>query len=325
MRLLDFLTRLREKSGPSCAGEIRPSDELWEAVDLVVKLSHPNIHYAPHYRKKLRPAVEHTLQYADELIGRLPAPVSVDADSWNKDPFIRTAFADSRQFRDFFSDSTTLKDFFQKQKASRCCALLVMNREDKKMFGVQMEGEIVKRDVLQVSINFSDHQIVAPMMSEAETRKELSLRMLALLASHALKDILSLIEWNKAMEQEKRILEMKLHLQSARDHSQEALFPESPDTAGATEESEVLEQLNRKIAEVRTEIDEPEDYLNKVAGLLYHPEQFLRSEPVHLLVNDMNLLVEKDNRGKVEEIRFVEFRAGKKFRKAGVLVDYRGF
>ncbi|NJL59162.1 MAG: hypothetical protein HC887_05455 [Desulfobacteraceae bacterium] len=60
------------------------------AVDLVVKLSHPNIHYVPHYRKKLMPAVEHTLKYADDVICRIPAPVSIEPDSWNTNPLIRS-------------------------------------------------------------------------------------------------------------------------------------------------------------------------------------------------------------------------------------------
>ncbi|NJL59161.1 MAG: hypothetical protein HC887_05450 [Desulfobacteraceae bacterium] len=90
-----------------------------------------------------------------------------------------------------------MKDFFQKTDSSRCCALLVMNYRDKKIFGTEMDGEIIKREVLQTSVDFSDHEIVAPMISEEETRKELSLRALAMLAAHSLQDILSLIAWKK--------------------------------------------------------------------------------------------------------------------------------
>ncbi len=98
------------------ANEIRPCDELWEAVDLVVKLSHPNIHYVPHYRKKLMPAVEHTLKYADELIVQMPTPVSIEADSWNTNPFIRTVFLDNRQFKNFFSEHKDIERIFSENK-----------------------------------------------------------------------------------------------------------------------------------------------------------------------------------------------------------------
>jgi hypothetical protein len=324
MGIFDFLTKLLDGSSQSCANEIRPRDELWEAVNLVVKLSHPNIYYVSHYRKKLMPAVEHTLKYADELIVQMPPPVSIEADSWNTNSFVRTTFLDKNTFKNFFSEHKALKEFFQKTNASRCCALLVMNRKDKKIFGTEIDGEILKRDVLQTSIDFSDHQIVAPMISEEETRKELSLRALALLATHSLEDILSLIERKKDLETEKRILEIKLNMRDARVRSRESFLPDKSDNTGKTSEAhEMLGELDRKIAEARLALDEPEDYLNRVTELLYHPEQFLRSEPVRILVNDMNIIVKDEHQGKADEIRFSEFSTGTGLRKAAVLVDYK--
>jgi hypothetical protein len=325
MAILDFFTKLRERFGQASADEIRPRDELWEAVNLVVKLSHPNIHYVSNYRKKLMPAVEHTLRYADELIVQMPGPVLVEEDSWNTNPFLRVAFSTNQQFITFFSEQKALKEFFQKTDASRCYALLVMTRNNRKIFGTELVGEIVKRDVLQTSIDFSDHQIVSPMISEAAIRKELSLRTLSLLATHALEDMLSLIEWKKEMETEKQILEVKLHIHDARVRSRKSLLPDISDTVETSEVTEVLGQLDRKIAEVRTEIDEPKDYLNRVTALLYHPEQFLRYEPVQLLVNDMKIVIENHHHGKVDEIGFAEFSTSTGLRKAAVLVDCNRF
>jgi hypothetical protein len=326
MGIFDFLSKFRDRSGQSSANEIRPRDELWEAVDLVVKLSHPNIHYVSNYRKKLMPAVEQTLKYADELVVQLPAPVSIEADSWNTNPFVRATFLDNREFKNFFSEHKLLKEFFQKTNASRCCALLLMSRKDKKNLGVEMDGEILKRDVLQTTVDFSDHQIVAPAISEAETRKELSLRVLALLATHSLEDILSLIALKKDMETEKRILEIKLNMRDARVRSRKSFLPDKSDNTGNSSEAhEMLGELDRKIAEARLELDEPEDYLNRVTELLYHPEQFLRSEPVRMFVNDMNIIIKNEHQGKVDEIRFAELSTDTGLRKAAVLVDYKRF
>ncbi|MEZ4527366.1 MAG: hypothetical protein R2941_15715 [Desulfobacterales bacterium] len=323
MGLFNFLTKFHDRFGESCKEEIHPCDELREAVSLVVKLSHPNIHYVPDYREKLMPAVEHTLKFADDLILQMPAPVSVEEDSWDTNPFIRTVFPDNRQFADFFSQDRTLKEFFDKTNAPGCCALLVMTRRDRQIFGTEMEGELLKRDVLQTSIDFSDHQIVAPMTSEEETRKELSLRMLELLATHALEDMLSLTEWKKEMETQKHLLEMKLHIRDARFHSINSLFPGRQDTEIPDGALEVLEQLEQKIAKVRTETDEPEDYLSRVTDLLYHPEQFVRPEPIRMFVNAMNILVEDQEKG--DEICFSEFSIGTQLRKAAALVDCKRF
>jgi hypothetical protein len=322
MVIFNLLTKLRDIFGQSNDhDEIHTRDEIWEAVNLVVKLSHPNIHYVRQYQKKLKPAVEHTLKYADELIVQMPPPVLIETDSWNANPLIRALFIDNTQFKKFFSEHVELNNFFQETNASGCWALLMMNREEKKYFGAEMDGEILKRDVLQTSVNFSDHQILAPMISEEKILKELSLRILKFLASHAFDDILSLIERKKELETEKRILEIGLKVQAACADSRKSLFLEI-DAKEISEASEVLEQLGRKISEVREEIDEPEDYLNKVTDLLYHPEQFLRSELVRILVNDMNIIVQNENDRGVNEIRFAELISGKGLRKAAVLVNY---
>jgi hypothetical protein len=320
MGILDFLAKLRDILDEPCPDHIRPCDELWEAVDLVVKLSHPDIHYVPHYQTKLMPAVEHTLNYADEMIQRLPGPILIEKDSWNRNPFIRTIFLDGAQFVQFFSESPVLKEFYQKTNDSRCCALLVMDREQKKIIGAEMEGEVLHRDVVQTSVEFSDHQIVAPLISEDETRKELSLRALRLLAAHALKEILSLIEWKKEMETEKQILEVKLHIREAGVRSRNSLLGPS-DKEDTQKAASLLNQLDQKINEIKSEISEPEDYLKKVADLLYHPEGFLRLEPVRMFVNDMNIIMKNNHPGDVDEIFFAELIAGTEFRKAVALVN----
>lgn len=185
-----------------------------------------------------------------------------------------------------------------------------------------MDGEIIQRDVLQTSIDFSDHQMVAVTISEEETRKELSMHALTLLAAHSLEDILSLIKWKEEMETEKQILEIKLDIRHAHVRSRRYLLPDISDETG--EASEVLDQLGQKIAEIQTEIDEPEDYLNRVTNLLYHPEQFLKSESVRIYVNDMNIIKNK-HQGKSNEICFIELSTNTGLRKATVLVDYKRF
>lgn len=322
MGLFDFLTKIRDKFDSSSGKELRPGDELWEAVNLVVKQSHPNIHYVSNYQKKLMPAVEHTLEYANGMILQMPQPVPIQSDAWNTNPFIRAIFLDNRQFLHFFSENKRLQTFFKNSDAARCCALLVMTRENRKMLGVETDGEIIKRDVLQTSINFTDHQIVAPMATEEETRKELSLRMLSLLASHCLEDIHSLVALKKDMETEKRMLEMTWHLQEARIRSQKSILPDAADDAEETGKGpEMIEQLDRKIEKVRVELYKPEDYLNKVTDLLYHPERFLKAELVRLRVSDMNIIVKQGYQGTSNEISFVEFSTSTEIRKAAFLVD----
>ncbi|NJL59160.1 MAG: hypothetical protein HC887_05445 [Desulfobacteraceae bacterium] len=113
---------------------------------------------------------------------------------------------------------------------------------------------------------------------------------------------------------------MKLQLHNAGIGSRNSLFSDMPGNTDETGEAfAILGQLDRKIAEVRAELDDPEDYLNKVADLLCHPEQFLKAEPVRMIVNDMNIVVDRDSQKRGDEIRFTEISTGTGDRKAAVL------
>lgn len=128
------------------------------------------------------------------------------------------------------------------------------------------------------------------------------------------------------METEKRILEIKLNLHDELVRSRKSVLPDKSDNSGNTSQAnEMLGDLDRKITQTRLQLDEPEDYLNRVMELLYHPEQFLRSEPVRMFVNDMNIVTRDEHRGKVDEIRFAELSTDTGLRKAAVLVDCKRF
>lgn len=321
MGILDFLSQILGKPDQTCGNDVRPCEELMQAVDLVVKRSHPNIHYVTNYRKKLLPAVEYTLGYADELISMFNPPVRIDRDSWNTNPQISPLFVSEKQFLKFFSGNDELNEFFKKTGAFSCCALLVMDKTVKNIFGTELEGEIIKRDVIKKSVNFSKHSIVAPTTSEKETRNELSLLILSLLATQSLKEILSLISWKENMETERKMLEIQIQMHNASISKTKKLLPDPDDDEEIKEAEEVLKQLGNRIAEAKTETDEPEDYLNKVTELLYHPEKNLKAEPVEVILNDMNIIVEKTGAERISEINLLEFTTAKEMKKVTMLIE----
>lgn len=321
MGILDFLAQILGKSDQPCGSQGRPCDELMEAVDLVAKLSHPNIHYVTNYRKKLLPAVEYTLGYADELISMFNPPLRIDRDSWNSNPQINSLFVNEKQFLSFFSGNDELNEFFGKTKASSCCALLVMDKTVKNIFGTELEGEIIKREVIKKSVNFSKHSIVAAAISEKETRDKLSMLILSLLSAQSLKEILSLIKWKEDMENERKMLELQIQIHNASMSKAKELLPDPEYAEDIKEAEEVLKQLDSKIAEARTETDEPEDYLNKVTELLYHPEKHLKAEPVKILLNNLNIIVENTGMERISEINLLEFGTSAGIKKSTMLIE----
>lgn len=321
MGILDFLAQILGKPDQLERNDTRPSDELMQAVDLVVKKSHPNIHYVTNYRKKLIPAVEHTLGYADELISMFSPAVKIDKDSWGKDFRINPLFLNEKQFLKFFSENERLNEFFKKTGASSCFALLVMDKTVRNIFGTELEGEILKRDVIKKSVNFSKHIIQAPSRSEEEARDELSMRILSLLATRSLDEILSLIKWKQDLENERKMLDIQIQMRSTSVQKTMELLPD-PDASEEIKEAQgILKQLDERIAEARTGTDEPEDYLNGVTELLNHPEKYLKAEYVKMLLNDMNIIVDSTYRDRISELELLEFSTPEGLRKATMLIE----
>lgn len=323
MKFLDSLTPFFEKSDLQLVKNNRPSEELMAAVDLVVKNSHPNINYVSNYRKRLLPAVERTLAYTGELISIFTPPVKIDRNSWNINPQVSPLFVSEKEFLKFFSENNEINSFFKKTGSSSCFALLVMEKTERTFFGFELYGEILRRDVIKKSIHFSKHSIVAPSISEKDTKEALSLLILSLLAANSLKESLSLIDWKKELENERKILKIQLQIYEASIRKNKALLPDTDDDEIIKEAKEVVKLLDSKIAEVRAETDEPEEYLNKVIELLYHPEMRLKANPVKVVLNDMNIIVENTTPERIFEVNLLEFIASTGIKKDTMLIEIK--
>jgi hypothetical protein len=79
--------------------------------------------------------------------------------------------------------------------------LLTATKKERIIFGTALEGDIIKRDVPLVAVEFYDHQVVAPVATEGENRRELIHRGLALLARKPLKRSCGFILFGKSSAQ----------------------------------------------------------------------------------------------------------------------------
>ena len=146
------------------------------AIERVVDGTDPRLRLIGGYRRKLRKAVTRALAYTHRLVETIPPPVEMGRKTFVKDPHVYAFFASVERLQEVFSHSIPLTEFFQHPEntaLNECYAFLVMEKEEKRVFGVELEGEIVKRDVPRIAINFSGHRLIAPGATEAATRQEL--------------------------------------------------------------------------------------------------------------------------------------------------------
>lgn len=326
MGVLDFLASLfgeGSRSGIKTPEGGRSDVELWDAVDHAVTRTHPNVGRVRGYRKKLRQGVEKTLAYADILVDTIPGPIEFSADAWGRDPLVQAVFSGIDELTAFFRDNHKLNRFFNDTGLENGFALLSMTRKEKKVLGVRQEGRFLRRDVAQVAVEFLDHRIVAPGATENDTRKQLSMKALSLLTTHALEEILSLESWQEELEENIFILEAKLRVHEENRRQLNSLFTGKAGRESLTDETrEVLSRLDKTLAGVKSELGSPEDYLRKVQSVLEHPEQYLWAERVELWLNDMGIRVDCGNASAGRRIDFAELHLKDSEKRAAVLIHY---
>jgi hypothetical protein len=158
MKITDFLAGLREHRRDARKAE----EGLLAAVETAAGLVDPKVRWVSGYRRKLKPAVARTLEYADELIAKIPGPIIADPDRWDHDPLLRAIFSTPEEILSTFHANPQDRKLLEASAGPRLCALLTMTREERSAFGVQVEGDIVKRDVPRTAVNFVDLRLLAP-------------------------------------------------------------------------------------------------------------------------------------------------------------------
>lgn len=319
MKIPDILAHLMEQ-----LRDARKAEEgLLKAVATAADLLDPKIRWVSGYRKKLKPAVARTLEYADELIAKIPGPIIAHPDRWDHDPLLRAIFSSPEELKAAFGVLSKAGEFLPPSAGAPLCALLTMTRQEQPVFGVQAEGEIVKRDVPRTAVNFVELRLLAPSTVEAETREQLRRQALAILCSQAMAQILALRSSARELGEQREILQIKLKIHRSGRQSVAALMCGSDACdAQATRAQTTIEELERKIAETRAELGSPEDCLARVARILSRPEEHLWVEPLRLRLNSLGFKVPAGSSEPAAEIELCEIRVREGMRRAAVFVRY---
>jgi hypothetical protein len=160
--------------------------------------------------------------HIEGLIASIPGPFSLSAGHWDEDPLIHALF-EPDEIRSLLHNCAELKSFFQKRGGQRRCTPHG-NEKGTNCFRTALEGEIIRRDVLQVAVEFYDHRLAAPVATEPESRRELLHRGLKVLATYALEEMMQIQSVREELTEQRRILAIKLKIQKTRERGFEGLL-----------------------------------------------------------------------------------------------------
>ena len=275
--------------------EARARDnEVRVAIEHVVDAINPKLRAVSGYRKKLKPAVERSLAYSAQLVAQLPAAVEVNSKAWSADPTVRALFSGVGDLQRVYSRSDEVHDYFDRHADRQSCyALLSMLCKERSVLGMEMHGDVMRRDVRQTSISFADHRVVKPVSSQTALREELEQRAFEALVSYALECIMERVSSRNSLQEQRQLLAMQLRLAHAKSASLTPLFEGK---GGEVIDIEVLrkqhQQTGEALEQLRAGLMTLEDYIERISDVLGEPQAHLRISHVSMRLNKMNIRLE---------------------------------
>jgi hypothetical protein len=157
--------------------------------------------------------------------------------------------------------------------ASGVYALMGMRRREQKLFGMEMQGDTLKRDVPQEVVYFADHTLADPAPSEAEARERMAWGFFDSLMAHVTRRVAARQEERTALEQEKD--ELLARMRGAPDALREELEPRWRD-------------LLARLQALHQELD-LRQYGEDFDAVLLCPERHLYLEETAMVLDDMGI------------------------------------
>jgi hypothetical protein len=287
----------------------KKDDAVLDEIERILRETDLTILPVRRFRKKILPSVRHAMEYISGLIPQVPGPVDFDPGRWEDDPLLRAMFISREELSGVLQSSKALKNLFRRTNATQAFAMLMAERKERKFFGTEKNGEIFRRDVPQKAIFFENFKVLAPAADLAETRLHVQHRALVSLFTQAFEKITNLQLWKEELEKHRDMLEFKVQQPENKDLNTDSDPAETDDTQ-IQESLETLGDINRKLEEIKAELDTPEGHIEHLNAILLNPEQHLRLETVSLKLSRMGIRLKPSSTEPANEFTVAEFELG---------------
>lgn len=158
-------------TGLLAGGEQDP--DLDQALERAAYRVEPSLKRSRSWPKLYRRPIRAALAQARRVAAAIPGPVTVDAQAYIHDPFVHALFASPEDIRRALCSSQVMREYIASCSTDEAYALLSMRRMDKHSLGMEDSGGVMRRDVPQHMIWFSDHQLLGPEPTLAAARETL--------------------------------------------------------------------------------------------------------------------------------------------------------
>jgi hypothetical protein len=300
---MGFLHRLLHREEPAREhGRMRAAQAATRIVD-----QSPHLRMARRCEARLEAAVASAIRYLDGVVAAIPPAREASAAAWALDPCIHAFFAAPTDIALALSRSADLRAFFDQNPAlTEAYGVLGMALDEKRILGVALEGETMRRDVVRETVSFSDHQVRICGRTEAELREEIVRRLVDQLGIEGLTRYAADQSRRGALEQERALLKTRLLLLERQGVGVRAMV--GGEAAAGAEETERLHQQMAEneaaLADLGMRSEALDRELGQLCDVLSEPGAHLYVETRQYRLNKMNVVLEPGSSEAGDEIAF---------------------
>jgi hypothetical protein len=279
-----------------------PIDATTQAlIEHAVTLADPLIRQVSGYERKLLPAVRRADAYCDEIAGRIPGPFEISRSAFAADPLVHALFGSADDIESMFAKSQCVREHLHEMALAggQCCALLGMRHREKAGFGVELDGDIVRTDVPQKTLYFSDHTLAEPGPDPAAARQRLRVTLFDSLLKGFAAHVADVRAERDELHRDESIMRASTRTKARND------------PLGAADHTRRLADLEEHL---RATVDalQPGHLLDTLVTTLNDPEPYLSLDPVSVCVDRNGVITGTGDCGATgtgDSLHFVELTA----------------
>lgn len=276
------------------------------AIDRAITLTNPRLKLIPGFEKRLESAVEKTIDYLRAQASSFPAVHTLSARTWSSDPTLRAFFVAPSDIPRILGRSENLRTLFDKfPELDEACIVLGMSFKEERVFGMALHGDMVQRDVAQMSVSFSDHRARICGRDESRLRSLVGAEVFEYVVAQALAEIGEERSERRELQENRTLIRARLRLLQQHGPGLGAMFGDPP--AGKSEQERLAAELleNERQLEAMGGSDSIlEGELECLLEVLSNPQRYLHFRLKRLRLDAMNVILDDPRSEHVANVDF---------------------
>ncbi|MBE2259227.1 MAG: hypothetical protein H6942_15005 [Candidatus Accumulibacter sp.] len=271
------------------------SELIRSATEKAITLTNPRLNVLPACHARLAPAVATAIGFVQAMVEALPSARPVSSALWSSDRVLRAFFAAPGDIPAALGRSGNLKTLFDKfPELDEACVTLGMAIREQQILGTVLHGAIVRRDVVQTSVSFSDHRTHACGRDESELRRLVGVQAFEYLLAQALSEIGEDRVERQELEGNRALIRARLRLLRDQGPGLGSMFAAAREAASEQGELEAkLLDNERQLEAIGDSGSALEMELACLIEVLENPGRYLRVAQKRLRLNTMNVLIDE--------------------------------